>query len=68
MDLSKAREVSTGSSRLVDYTVDGWKPVVGEYLIPAESGAVTSQFHTPEAIEPCYSAEIVAAERRIVPR
>ncbi len=30
-----------------------------------ESGAVASQFHLPEAIEP-YSAEIVEAERRIV--
>ena len=29
------------------------------------SGAVASQFHLPEAIEP-YSAEIVRAERRIV--
>jgi isopropylmalate/homocitrate/citramalate synthase len=30
-----------------------------------ESGAVASQFHLPEAIEP-YAAEIVQAERRIV--
>jgi isopropylmalate/homocitrate/citramalate synthase len=30
-----------------------------------ESGAVASQFHLPEAIEP-YSSEIVNAERRIV--
>jgi len=30
-----------------------------------ESGAVASQFHMPEAIEP-YSADLVSAERRIV--
>jgi isopropylmalate/homocitrate/citramalate synthase len=30
-----------------------------------ESGAVVSQFHIPEAIEP-YSSELVNAERRIV--
>ncbi|HLF30050.1 MAG TPA: hypothetical protein VI566_03375, partial [Xanthomonadales bacterium] len=47
------------------YSVDGWKPVVGENLFVRESGAVASQFHIPEAIEP-YSADIVAAERRIV--
>ena len=65
MDLSKARQVSKVVQQAGGYTVDGWKPVVGEYLYTRESGAVASQFHTPEAIEP-YSAEIVAAERRIV--
>jgi isopropylmalate/homocitrate/citramalate synthase len=30
-----------------------------------ESGAVASQFHIPEAIEP-YSSELVRADRRIV--
>ena len=39
--------------------------MVGENLYVRESGAVASQFHIPEAIEP-YSADIVAAERRIV--
>jgi isopropylmalate/homocitrate/citramalate synthase len=38
---------------------------VGENLFTRESGAVASQFHIPEAIEP-YSASLVAAERRIV--
>ena len=47
------------------YSVDGWKPVVGEYLYTRESGAVANQFHIPAAIEP-YSADIVAAERKIV--
>ncbi len=65
LDLSKAREVSKLVQEAGGYTVDGWKPVVGEYLYTRESGAVASQFHTPEAIEP-YSAKIVAAERKIV--
>src|SRR5690606_8904127 len=46
-------------------TVDGWKPVVGEFLYTRESGGVVSQFHIPEAIEP-YSADIVGAQRKIV--
>ena len=65
LDLSKAREVSRLVQQAGNYTVDGWKPVVGEYLYTRESGAVAAQFHIPEAIEP-YSADIVAAQRRIV--
>jgi isopropylmalate/homocitrate/citramalate synthase len=65
LDLSKAREVSKLVQAAGNYTVDGWKPVVGEYLYTRESGAVASQFHIPEAIEP-YAADIVAAERKIV--
>jgi len=65
LDLSKAREVSRLVRQAGGYPVDGWKPVVGENLYVRESGAVASQFHIPEAIEP-YSAEIVNAERRIV--
>jgi len=65
LNLDKARKVSKIVQEAGDYTVDGWKPVVGEYLYTRESGAVASQFHIPEAIEP-YSADIVAAERRIV--
>jgi isopropylmalate/homocitrate/citramalate synthase len=65
LDLSKAREVSRVVQAAGNYTVDGWKPVVGEYLYTRESGAVASQFHIPEAIEP-YAADIVAAERKIV--
>jgi isopropylmalate/homocitrate/citramalate synthase len=38
---------------------------VGENLFLRESGAVASQFHIPEAIEP-YSSELVSARRRIV--
>jgi isopropylmalate/homocitrate/citramalate synthase len=47
------------------YTLDAWKPLVGENLFVRESGAVAAQFHTPEAIEP-YSAELVSARRSIV--
>jgi len=65
LDLSKAREISKLVQAAGGYTVDGWKPVVGEYLYTRESGAVASQFHIPEAIEP-YAADIVAADRRIV--
>lgn len=65
LDLSKAREVSRLVQTSGNYTVDGWKPVVGEFLYTRESGAVANQFHIPEAIEP-YSADIVAAERKIV--
>lgn len=65
MDLSKARRVSAIVQKAGGYHVDGWKPVVGKNLFVRESGAVANQFHIPEAIEP-YSAEIVAAERRIV--
>jgi len=38
---------------------------VGENLFRRESGAVASQFHLPEAIEP-FSAELVGARRSIV--
>lgn len=65
MDLSKAREVSRLVQQAGGYRVHPWKPVVGENLFVRESGAVASQFHLPQAIEP-YSADIVAAERRIV--
>ena len=50
---------------LSGYELEPWKPLVGETLFRRESGAVASQFHDPEAIEP-YSSELVAAERGIV--
>jgi isopropylmalate/homocitrate/citramalate synthase len=48
-----------------EYALDAWKPLVGENLFTRESGAVATQFHIPEAIEP-YSADLVNASRRIV--
>ena len=65
LDLSRAREASKVVQKAGGYNVDGWKPVVGEFLYTRESGAVANQFHIPQAIEP-YSAEIVDADRRIV--
>src|SRR6266403_964923 len=65
LNLEKVREVSEVVRRAAGYTLEAWKPLVGENLFMRESGAVASQFHLPEAIEP-YSAEMVQAERRIV--
>ena len=65
MNLGKIREVSQLVCRAAGYEVDAWKPVVGENLFVRESGAVASQFYTPEAIEP-FAAELVGARRAIV--
>ncbi|HSE80351.1 MAG TPA: hypothetical protein VLA87_01515 [Gaiellaceae bacterium] len=63
--LERAREVSQRVRQLSGYALEPWKPVVGETLFRRESGAVASQFHDPQSIEP-YSADVVAAERAIV--
>jgi len=65
LDLGKTREVSQAVARAAGYTLDAWKPLVGENLFVRESGAVASQFHIPEAIEP-YSSQLVNATRRVV--
>jgi isopropylmalate/homocitrate/citramalate synthase len=65
LDLTRVREVSEVVQRAGGYQVDAWKPLVGENLFMRESGAVASQFHIPEAIEP-YSSELVNAQRHIV--
>ncbi len=65
LKLEKVREVSEVVQQAGGYTLEAWKPLVGQNLFMRESGAVASQFHLPEAIEP-YSSEIVHAERRIV--
>jgi isopropylmalate/homocitrate/citramalate synthase len=65
LDLTKAREVSEVVRRAGGYALEPWKPLVGANLFMRESGAVASQFHLPEAIEP-YSSELVHADRRIV--
>lgn len=65
LDLSQARRVSALVQKAANYSVDGWRPVVGDNLFTRESGAVANQFHIPEAIEP-YSADLVSAPRRIV--
>lgn len=65
LDLAKLREVSDFVRQSSGYVMEPWKPVVGENLFMRESGAVASQFHLPQAIEP-YSSALVGAERRIV--
>jgi isopropylmalate/homocitrate/citramalate synthase len=65
LNLTKVREVSEVVRKAGGYTLEAWKPLVGENLFMRESGAVASQFHIPEAIEP-YSSELVSARRSIV--
>ncbi len=65
LKLEKIREVSQFVRESAGYALEPWKPVVGENLFVRESGAVASQFHIPEAIEP-FSADLVNAHRRIV--
>ncbi len=65
LNLGKVREVSEVVRKAANYTLEAWKPLVGENLFMRESGAVASQFHIPEAIEP-YSSELVHAPRSIV--
>jgi isopropylmalate/homocitrate/citramalate synthase len=65
MNLEKIREVSGVVRKAGKYELEGWKPLIGDNLFLRESGAVASQFHIPEAIEP-YSAELVGAKRGIV--
>jgi isopropylmalate/homocitrate/citramalate synthase len=65
LDLTRIREVSKIVQAASKYEMEPWKPVVGENLFVRESGAVASQFHVPEAIEP-FSADLVGARRQIV--
>jgi isopropylmalate/homocitrate/citramalate synthase len=65
LDLAKVRRVSEVVQKAAGYRLEAWRPLVGENLFMRESGAVATQFHIPEAIEP-YSADLVNAERRIV--
>ena len=65
MNLERIRKVSEFVRHAGGYELEGWKPLIGDNLFLRESGAVASQFHIPEAIEP-YSAELVGATRGIV--
>ncbi|HEY6303608.1 MAG TPA: hypothetical protein VIX14_11115 [Terriglobales bacterium] len=65
LKLDKVRQASAVVARAAGYRLDAWKPLVGENIFMRESGAVASQFHIPEAIEP-YSSELVNASRKIV--
>jgi len=63
--LDRIREAAARVQGLSGYALPPWKPLTGETLFRRESGAVASQFHDPQSIEP-YSSELVAAERAIV--
>jgi isopropylmalate/homocitrate/citramalate synthase len=65
LNLKKVRQASALVRRNAGHELEPWKPVVGENLFMRESGAVASQFHIPEAIEP-FSADLVGATRAIV--
>lgn len=65
LNFEKIREVSERVRAASGYSLEPWKPVVGENLFMRESGAVASQFHIPEAIEP-FAASLVRARRAIV--
>ncbi|MFL6035278.1 MAG: homoaconitate hydratase [Gaiellaceae bacterium] len=65
LKLELAREVSQRVRDLSGYSVEPWKPLVGETLFRRESGAVASQFHDPPSIEP-YAADLVGADRTLV--
>jgi homocitrate synthase NifV len=65
LKLDRIREVSEFVRRAANYELEAWKPLIGANLFLRESGAVASQFHIPEAIEP-YAADLVGARRGIV--
>jgi isopropylmalate/homocitrate/citramalate synthase len=65
LNLKEIRKTSALVRRIARHELEPWKPVVGENLFMRESGAVASQFHIPEAIEP-FSADLVGAKREIV--
>jgi isopropylmalate/homocitrate/citramalate synthase len=63
--LERVRAFAERLQSLSGYELEPYKPLVGDNLFRRESGAVASQFHEPQAIEP-YSADVVAAQRGIV--
>jgi isopropylmalate/homocitrate/citramalate synthase len=63
--LDRIRAVSERVRVLSGYELEPWKPLTGDTLYRRESGAVASQFHDPQSIEP-YSSELVGAQRSIV--
>jgi len=63
--LDRVRDFAARLRALSGYELEPYKPLVGDNLFRRESGAVASQFHDPQAIEP-YSSDVVAAQRGIV--
>ena len=65
LNFGKLVEVAHLIQDLSGYDLEPYKPATGENLFRRESGAVASQFHDPQAVEP-YSSELVNAARGIV--
>lgn len=65
MRLDRARKASGRLRAIGGYALEPWKTMVGDNLFVRETGAVTAQFHIPQAIEP-YSSDLVATPRGIV--
>jgi isopropylmalate/homocitrate/citramalate synthase len=63
--LERVRAFAARLQELSGYELEPYKPLVGDNLFRRESGAVASQFHDPQAIEP-YSSDVVGAQRGIV--
>src|SRR5438445_13767817 len=63
--LDRIRDVSARVRELSGYDLEPWKPVTGETLYRRESGAVASQSHDPQSIEP-YLSQLVATDRTTV--
>jgi len=63
--LDRVRAFAARLQQLSGYELEPYKPLVGDNLFRRESGAVASQFHEPQAIEP-FSSDVVAAHRSIV--
>jgi len=63
--LDRVRTFAERLQELSGYELEPYKPLVGDNLFRRESGAVASQFHDPQAIEP-YSSDTVGAQRGIV--
>ncbi|MCL6443120.1 MAG: hypothetical protein K6T83_06650 [Alicyclobacillus sp.] len=65
INFSKIMHVASRIREICGYTLEPWKPIIGENLFRRETGTVASQFHIPQAVEP-YSADLVGQHRKIV--
>jgi len=65
MQFDRIQDVAELVRSISGYDLEPYKPLTGNNLFVRESGAVASQFHDPQAVEP-YSSEVVSAPRGIV--
>jgi isopropylmalate/homocitrate/citramalate synthase len=65
LKFDKVRALSEHLRKVAGYSLEPWKPIVGQNLFIRETGAVAAQFHQPEAIEP-YSSELLNTPRNVV--